>query len=112
MGGWLHCRRSRIYEMKPEKVLSNKFMSGTFMKISNLVIILIILGLAAFGNPGMKPSNISDGDLCHYCKMAISEQRYSAEVLDADGEASKFDEIGCMRNYLQREKFKPAAIYV
>lgn len=31
--------------------------------------------------------------------MAISQNRYAAELLDRDGNAFKFDDIGCMRRY-------------
>ena len=34
--------------------------------------------------------------------MAISERRYAAEFLDRDGEAVKFDDVGCMLRYRRR----------
>lgn len=38
--------------------------------------------------------------MCARCKMAISEKRYAAEVIDRDGNALKFDDIGCMTSYV------------
>jgi copper chaperone NosL len=33
--------------------------------------------------------------------MAISEKRYAGEFIDQDGNAFKFDDLGCMVRYLQ-----------
>jgi copper chaperone NosL len=33
--------------------------------------------------------------------MAISERRYAAELVAPDGEAAKFDELGCLLRYLE-----------
>ncbi len=33
--------------------------------------------------------------MCAFCKMAISEKRYAAELVDR-GDVFKFDDIGCM----------------
>lgn len=35
------------------------------------------------------------------CRMAISEKRYAAEFITNDGEALKFDDIGCLRDYIK-----------
>jgi copper chaperone NosL len=36
--------------------------------------------------------------------MAISEKRYAAEFLDSEGQAFKFDDIGCMANFVKSRK--------
>lgn len=43
-------------------------------------------------------------DMCAFCKMAISEKRYAAELLDSEGQAFKFDDIGCMLNFIKNKK--------
>lgn len=35
------------------------------------------------------------------CRMAISEKRFAAEFITKDGEALKFDDIGCLRDYVK-----------
>jgi copper chaperone NosL len=45
------------------------------------------------------PVEIEPSDMCAFCKMAISEKRYAAEFIDKQGEACKFDDFGCLRNY-------------
>lgn len=42
--------------------------------------------------------------MCAYCKMAISEKRYAAELIDSEGQAFKFDDIGCMVNFIKSKK--------
>lgn len=49
-----------------------------------------------------KPVEITATDMCASCKMAISEKRWAAELLDRDGEPVKFDDIGCMLRYRKR----------
>ena len=44
--------------------------------------------------------------------MAISQSRYAAQVVDRDGVALKFDDIGCMRRYLREHQPAQARIYV
>ena len=44
--------------------------------------------------------------------MAISQRQFAAEVLDADENAVKFDDIGCMLRYLANGERKLAAVFV
>ena len=50
--------------------------------------------------------------MCEYCKMAISQKRYAAELIDSEGRALKFDDIGCMKNFVDRSAPKAAAYFV
>jgi copper chaperone NosL len=45
-------------------------------------------------------------DSCERCKMIISEKSYSAEYILLDGEARKFDDIGCMIHFHSGEERK------
>ena len=47
--------------------------------------------------------------MCSQCKMAISEKRYAAEVIDQDGEVLKFDNIDCMVRYASAHGLKEKA---
>lgn len=60
------------------------------------------------------PIALAPEDMCTYCKMAISEKRYAAELIDDDGQAFKFDDIGCMSNFVtgQKAEMKIAAYFV
>lgn len=52
--------------------------------------------------------------MCALCKMAISEKRLAAEFIDSEGNAVKFDDFGCMMQYLAKQgsKQKVQAHYV
>lgn len=39
-------------------------------------------------------------DVCERCKMIISEEEFSSQYLLQDGEARKFDDLGCMLHYV------------
>lgn len=40
--------------------------------------------------------------------MAISQPRYAAQIVDKDGTAYKFDDIGCMAKFARQRKLMPA----
>ena len=44
--------------------------------------------------------------------MAISQRQFAAEILDAEDNAAKFDDIGCMLRYLGTSAHKPSAVFV
>lgn len=62
------------------------------------------LGIVACGKMPPVPVEIEPSDMCSYCKMAISEKRFAAEYLDQQSETYKFDDLGCMRNFVQSKQ--------
>ena len=62
----------------------------------------------------VEPVALEPEDMCAYCKMAISEKRYAAELIDSEGAGFKFDDIGCMANFIKGQKtvMKVEAFYV
>lgn len=72
------------------------------------VLLLAVMGCQA----DQKPQPIEAHDVCASCKMAISETRYAAQVVDKEGSAHKFDDIGCMLRYRREHKLPQARIYV
>src|SRR5262249_19835695 len=85
-------------------------------KLKRLCVALLFsaLWLAGCGKPKLEPVEIAAEDMCAFCKMAISEKQYAAEFLNRDGDVFKFDDIGCMANYIVEKKAGDsiAAIYV
>ena len=63
--------------------------------------VLLLLGCGA---KKIEPAPIEANDICSFCKMAISETRYAAEFIDNDGQAFKFDDIGCMTNFIKQKR--------
>ncbi len=46
---------------------------------------------------------VSGSDTCYICKMGLADFRFGAEVITKKGKLYKFDDLGCMINYLQNE---------
>ena len=55
-------------------------------------------------NQTVQPVAIEPSDMCSYCRMSISEKRYAAELIDSENQDFKFDDIGCMTNFLNQKK--------
>ena len=52
---------------------------------------------------------IAPEDMCSYCKMAISEKQYAAELIDGEGQVSKFDDIGCLLSFVKKRSINVSA---
>ena len=72
----------------------------------------VIVGVAVLANcqkRTVEPVAIASEDMCSYCRMAISEKQYAAELIDGDGQASKFDDIGCLINFIKKRSINVSA---
>ena len=78
------------------------------MKIITVALLLLALACQA----DQKPQAIEAHDACASCRMAISQPQYAAQVLDKDGNAYKFDDIGCMLRYLREHTLRQRRLYV
>ncbi|CAM3889323.1 nitrous oxide reductase accessory protein NosL [Mesobacillus thioparans] len=68
--------------------------------------ILLLLSVTAAGcsNDAMEPEEINaEIDVCEVCNMGLAHEHYATEVVTADGEVYKFDDIGCMDEFLGKE---------
>jgi copper chaperone NosL len=81
----------------PPKIQSNP-------KRFYVALLLGALWLTGCAAPKFEPVEIEAEDMCAFCKMAISEKQYAAEFLNRDGDVFKFDDIGCMANYIEEKK--------
>ena len=79
---------------------------------SVFLISLVFIGACYSG--GITPVDIEDGDMCAYCRMAISDKRFAAEIIDTDEAVHKFDDIGCMLRFRSAsgEKGNEAGVFV
>ncbi len=68
-----------------------------------LIFVLFLLAFAACREAEIKPVDIAAEDVCAHCKMAISEKQFASELITTDGDALKFDDIGCMQDYLKEK---------
>lgn len=56
----------------------------------------IILLMTACQSNTLQPASIEPGDMCSFCRMAISQTAYAGQLIDKDGSTFKFDDVGCM----------------
>ena len=59
-----------------------------------------------------RPVEIDADDMCAFCRMAISQKQFAAEIIDRSGNVQKFDDIGCLLRYRERQQTTPAAVFV
>jgi copper chaperone NosL len=65
-------------------------------------MIICVSLLASCQQQRLEPVALAPEDMCSFCRMAISEKRYAAQLSDSEGQVFKFDDIGCMANFMQR----------
>ena len=84
------------------------------MRKANRLAVFIIAAIFIGCGSSLGPVEIESGDMCSFCRMAISEKRFAAEIINQDESVLKFDDIGCMLRYRNADnnKTKVAAIYV
>src|SRR5262249_29888212 len=61
----------------------------------------LLVSLAGCTGSSLEPVAIdTKNDTCAWCRMAISDTRFAAELLAPAEEPRLFDDIGCLRDYL------------
>lgn len=97
--------------MRNSQVSEGQRRSGRIARALKRRILLcascLIVAVAVLANcqkQAVEPVALAPDDMCAYCKMAISEKRYAAEFMDSEGQAFKFDDIGCMVNFIKSKK--------
>jgi copper chaperone NosL len=81
--------------------------------LRSAVLAAVLLLLAGCGPEEVRPVDIYPEDLCAGCRMAISDERFAAEIIAPDGEAYKFDDLGCLWKFRKGEGGShPAAIFL
>lgn len=63
---------------------------------------LWVIGLIGCSSAEIKPVDIYPEDICAYCRMAISDEAFAAEIIAADRDVYKFDDIGCMEEFVHK----------
>ncbi len=70
------------------------------MKKQKLSFLAIILLFSFACTPSFQEFNYGK-DACAFCKMTIMDANFASEVLTHKGRAYKFDDISCMKKYIQ-----------
>ena len=69
-------------------------------------VTFFFLLLIGCGSAALRPVELRPEDMCAFCRMAISQKRFACELMTQDGEALKFDDIGCMLHF-RKERSRP-----
>lgn len=72
---------------------------------------LLISLVACTGKKTFEPILISK-DVCHYCKMVLTDKRFGAEFVTEKGKVFKFDSIECLGHYLEDNSGLKGTSYV
>lgn len=75
------------------------------------IILLTLLMVFSCREAEIKPIDIAAEDVCSHCKMAISEKQFASELITPEGEALKFDDIGCLLDYRKEKNDTKVAAY-
>ncbi len=84
-------------------------------KHRNILFVTALLLFTACQSHTLEPAALAPEDMCTDCKMAISEKQFAAQYLTKDGEAVKFDDLGCLARYLKsrpQQRADVAAFFV
>jgi len=74
------------------------------------ILFFLTVFLAACSSGEIGPVPIESGDMCSFCRMAISEKKFAAEMIMDDESVLKFDDIGCMLRYRKAPANKSNAV--
>ena len=66
--------------------------------------LIFIFGLLCFISCTTKPQPLVAGkDACNFCQMPVADTKFGAEIINEKGKLYKFDDIGCMNNFLKNK---------
>ena len=75
--------------------------SGGLVVLLTPVILLAAIACAS-GPPPPAPLDTRN-EACRFCRMAVSTQRFAAQLAAPSEEATFFDDIGCLRDFLKQQ---------
>jgi len=81
-------------------------------KLSIASILIALCYLSGCSQSIPKPVPIQSEDMCGYCRMSITEKQFAAELITPDEKVFKFDDAGCLMNFIETRDSKTAALYV
>lgn len=71
-----------------------------------VIMLLLLIGCQKSNEEQLPVDFVWDRVVCEECRMALSDHHYSAQVIDPNGKAYFFDDIGCTILWLQRQSWQ------
>ncbi len=81
-----------------------KFINSLKVLISVSMLLVLITACTKQNEEQLPVDFVWDRAICDQCRMAISDNRYGAQVINSDGKAYLFDDIGCAVSWLQKQE--------
>jgi copper chaperone NosL len=100
IGGWLVIASTIIFFL----VFGFEWYKQKKIRLNHPVVLFLILGWSLCGLTycTIKPEPLAAGsDTCTHCKMTIIETQYGCELVTSKGKVYKFDDIACMKEFMQ-----------
>jgi copper chaperone NosL len=72
----------------------------------NSFFICALIFFSACGSAEIEPAPIEPSDMCSFCRMAVSEKHFAAQIVTDDERFLKFDDIGCMLRFRRKSDGK------
>ena len=73
------------------------------LALTALFLSVVLLGCDKKNREQNPVEIVWDRDTCAECRMAVSDKRYGAQVIDRDGKAFFFDDIGCAVVWMKKQ---------
>lgn len=78
------------------------------MRAQAVSVLVVLLGC---GSGALAPAALdTSNDACAWCRMAISDARFAAQLVAPGEEPRFFDDLGCLTTYLASHRAPPGAI--
>ncbi|KEK23334.1 nitrous oxide reductase accessory protein NosL [Bacillus gaemokensis] len=78
------------------------------MRIKHIVFVMcmcVVFAVVGCGKKDVEPVAIDEkNDKCDVCNMAVMDNQFATEVILENGQALKFDDIGCMHKWMDENK--------
>jgi copper chaperone NosL len=110
IGGWLFIGVGIILLMLVILGWKNHLKWAKKFKLASSVLPLILLLLISSCNTGPQPI-ITGKDICDFCKMPVSDNRFGAEIVTKKGKVFKFDDAHCIYSFMNSSAFKQEKEY-
>lgn len=78
--------------------------------VTNVAVLSVFAVSSACAGGSTQPASLQAGDTCAFCRMAVSDERFAAQLVAPGEEPLFFDDIGCLASQLQRARSSDEAV--